>query len=65
MHKKLLFHLLGLFFITLSLVNCSEDNNSPMPQKSDLEIDFTTTLGGSKNESAQAVIKTIDGGYAI
>ena len=65
MYKKSLYHLLGVFFISLCLINCSEDNVSSMPQKSDIEIDFITTLGGSKNESAQAVINTTDGGYAI
>lgn len=29
------------------------------------DIDFISTLGGSKNESAQSVIATTDGGYAI
>ena len=65
MHKKSLYPLLSVFFIALCLINCSEDNDSPIPQKTGVEIDFTTTLGGSKNESAQAVINTTDGGYAI
>lgn len=29
------------------------------------EIDFTQTLGGSKNDDAKAIINTSDGGYAI
>lgn len=29
------------------------------------EIEFTNTYGGSKNESAQSVINTSDGGYAV
>ena len=65
MYKKSLYHLLGVFFITSCLINCSEDNDNSTPQKSGVEIDFITSLGGSKNESAQAVIKTTDGGYAI
>jgi len=45
--------------------SCSNDNDSVAPQKLTLEIDFIQTLGGAKNESAQAVTKTNDGGYAI
>ena len=46
-------------------MGCSEDNDNSSPQAPDIEVDFITTLGGSKNESAQAVVNTTDGGYAI
>ena len=65
MHKLFLYHLFGVFLVALFFVNCSEDNDNSNPREQDIEIDFITTLGGSKNESAQAVVNTTDGGYAI
>jgi hypothetical protein len=65
MPKKSIYYLMNLFFVVLFFVNCSEDNDNSTPKDQDIEIDFITTLGGSKNESAQAIINTTDGGYAI
>ena len=65
MHKLFLYHLFGVFLVALFFVNCSEDNDNSNPREQDIEIDFITTLGGSKNESAQAVVNTTDGGYAV
>ena len=65
MHKLFLHHLFGVFLVALFFVNCSEDNDNSNPREQDIEIDFITTLGGSKNESAQAVVNTTDGGYAV
>jgi hypothetical protein len=65
MHKLFLHHLFGVFLLAIFLVNCSEDNDNSNPREQDIEIDFIATLGGSKNESAQAVVNTTDGGYAI
>lgn len=65
MHKTSKYQLFSLLVIALFLINCSEDNGTPTVQKTEIEIDFVKTLGGSKNESATAVIKTTDGGYAI
>ena len=65
MHKLFLYHLFGVFLVALFFVNCSEDNDNSNPREQDIEIDFITTLGGSKNESAQAVVNTSDGGYAV
>ena len=65
MHKLFLHQLLGVFFVALFFLNCSEDNDNSIPNGQEKEIDFITTLGGSKNESAQAVVNTTDGGYAI
>lgn len=45
------------------LLSCSNDNDSN--SNSDGEVTFVKTLGGSKNDSAQSVIATMDGGYAI
>ena len=65
MHKLFLHQLLGVFIVALFFINCSEDNDNSIPNGQEKEIDFITTLGGSKNESAQAVVNTTDGGYAI
>ena len=65
MHKVSLYLFYSVCFISLSLMGCSEDNDNSSPQAPDIEVDFITTLGGSKNESAQAVVNTTDGGYAI
>ena len=65
MHKVSLYLLYSVCFITLSLTGCSEDNDNSTPQAPDIVVDFITTLGGSKNESAQAVVNTTDGGYAV
>ena len=65
MHKLFLYHLFGVFLVALFFINCSEDNDNSNPREQDIEIDFITTLGGSKNESAQAVVNTSDGGYAV
>jgi len=57
--------MLIVFLITSFFINCSKDTNAPIVQNSEVEIEHIKTLGGSKNESAQAVTKTTDGGYAI
>ncbi|WP_346882409.1 hypothetical protein [uncultured Algibacter sp.] len=43
----------------------TEDNIDPNPVTNNIALDFVKTLGGSKNESAQSITKTLDGGYAI
>ena len=55
---QILWALCALFFI-----NCSNDD-TPNNDKN-FEVGFIKTFGGSKNESAQSVTKTLDGGYAI
>ena len=65
MHKVSSYLFYSVCFITLSLMGCSEDNDNSTLQAPDIVVDFITTLGGSKNESAQAVVNTTDGGYAV
>ena len=65
MHKKSSFHLIGVLFVGQFFINCSKGNDNSIPNETAMEIDFITTLGGSKNESAEAIINTTDGGYAI
>lgn len=50
-----------LLFQLLLSCNSDDDSNST----SDGEVTFVKTYGGSKNDSAQSVIATMDGGYAI
>ena len=56
---------LSVLSILMLFLNCSKNNNEPLVTIDTIEIDFTKTLGGTKNESAKAVVKTSDGGYAI
>ncbi len=48
---------------------CSCSNNDTAsnvtPKSEKKEIDFVKTIGGTKNESAQSIVKTSDGGYTI
>ena len=57
--------MLIVFLIAALFMSCTKDTNTSLAQNSELEIEHIKTLGGSKNESAQAVTKTSDGGYAI
>ena len=57
--------MLIVFLIAALFVSCTKDTNTSLAQNSELEIEHIKTWGGSKNESAQAVTKTTDGGYAI
>jgi hypothetical protein len=65
MPKKPTYYMLIVFLIVSLYMSCSKDTNTSVTQNSELEIEHIKTLGGSKNESAQAVTKTTDGGYAI
>ncbi|AOW21347.1 hypothetical protein [Urechidicola croceus] len=56
--RKILFIL-----IAFCLINCSKNDDNPAEVSP--QIEFTKTFGGSKNESAQSVIQTTDGGYAV
>ncbi len=56
-----------VFIISLfCLFNCSKDEvSSSQPIIIIGELDAVKTYGGSKNDVAQSVVKTIDGGYAV
>lgn len=53
--------------ICVLLIGCKSDDDVTLPSGETFlgEIDFISTLGGTKNESAQSITKTEDGGYAI
>ena len=57
--------LLICLITSIIVFNCSEDNDPERVDNFTLEIDSILTLGGTKNEGAQSVIQTQDGGYAV
>lgn len=57
--------LLICLITSIIVFNCSEDNDPERVDNFNLEIDSILTLGGTKNEGAQSVIQTQDGGYAV
>ena len=60
---------LFLFFIVVLFFSCEkEDDNSGVPASETAflgEVDWIKTFGGSGEETAQAIISTTDGGYAV
>jgi hypothetical protein len=46
------------------MLNCSDDDSSSN-SKSNGQVNLVQTYGGSKNDSGQSVVATLDGGYAI
>ena len=45
--------------------NCSKTDDGKSTTPKSINVLFSKTIGGSKNESAKSVINTTDGGYAI
>ncbi len=57
---------LYFIFTALLVFNCSKNDNSPpTPGDNNKDLVFLKTIGGSKNESAQSIVKTVDNGYAV
>ena len=56
---------LSLLFIVMLLFGCSKADQNTNKAPENITVNFIKTLGGSKNENAQALVKTSDGGYAI
>jgi hypothetical protein len=59
--KNILFYLV-FFFI---LISCSEDGSELISSNDAKQIVWVKTIGGSKNDQANSVVNTNDGGYAI
>ena len=62
--NKSIFTLFIPILLLLSILSCTDENGTEN-ESIQGEIDFVKTLGGTKNETAQSVIKTLDGGYVI
>ncbi len=62
--NKSVFNYFIPILLLLSILSCTDENISENESTQD-RISFVKTIGGTKNETAQSVIKTIDGGYAI
>ncbi len=60
-------YLVAIFFVALVFSCKNDDDANSSPEESTFmgEIEFVKTIGGTKNEAANAVVKTEDGGYAI
>lgn len=61
-------HIYLLFSLILIFSSCkNDDDDDVIPQANTISgsLDFAKIYGGSKNESAQSVVSTTDGGYAI
>lgn len=52
-------------FSTLFIFSGCDSDEQPTPENRTLEIQGISTIGGSKNESAQSVVQTPDGGFAL
>jgi hypothetical protein len=60
------FPIFTILFTVFSTYNCSKnDDETKPPSGFEAVIDFAKTIGGTLNESANAITKTKDGGYAI
>ena len=62
--NKYLF-VLGILSVGFIAFSCSKSDDEKTSNGVKIELDFVKTLGGTLNESAQAITKTQDGGYAI
>lgn len=56
--------ILSIISISL-LLCCSDDNPNNDEYTFQNELDFISTYGGTKNESANSVVSTTDGGYVV
>ena len=56
--------ILSSTLIAFLVFNCSKDDANA-DASTTIRLDFTKSLGGTKNDVAQSITKTTDGGYAI
>ena len=50
--------------LCLALLCCTDDDSSANSQPN-IEVSIVQTYGGTKNDSGQSVVATLDGGYAV
>ncbi len=55
---------MSTIILILTLLSCNDDDSSSNSQR-DGEVNLVQTYGGTKNDSGQSVVATIDGGYAV
>ena len=60
----MIFKKTAYLFLFIILVSCGNDDDTPQ-NSTKASVNFVKTYGGSKNDSAQSVVNTNDGGYAI
>ncbi len=63
MNKSIPFNYIYILFLT-TIISCTKEDK-PTSGSFQGEIESVDTFGGSKNETANAVINTNDGGYAV
>ncbi|MEL6917213.1 MAG: hypothetical protein AAFO99_05725 [Bacteroidota bacterium] len=64
---------IGLIFAFISLISCSEDETPSIMDQEGIddsitfvgEVDWIRSFGGTGEETAQSIITTADGGYAV
>lgn len=56
---------ISALILSFFLWSCSDTEDVPVTKNLSPKVNFIKTYGGSKNESAQSIIKTNDGGYII
>lgn len=59
------YYFYSVLFVFAMLLNCSSTDDSGSKSPVLKTTEFVKTIGGSLNESAQSVVNTSDGGYAI
>lgn len=57
-------YILVYLFIFITITSCKNEDDNIIANTKDL-VSSVRTFGGSKNESAQEIVSTTDGGYAI
>jgi hypothetical protein len=50
--------------LLMALLGCTNDDSTSNPQRKGV-VNLVQTYGGTKNDSGQSVVATLDGGYAI
>jgi len=57
--------LIQVFLVSILVFSCSEDESVPTINNFQGTVESLKTFGGTKNELANSVVKTVDGGYVV